>query len=163
MLCRQCKRTVPLGRRGLLSGICPDCRAVPTLETELRLARRSRRLAIAIAAIIAIVCAITIPLFPLQFTSRYFKSDEWISGNPEARGQMAESLVSSRFLLNKPREEVISILGEPDTRDSGGQTLRYAVVQGRRSMIRNYPNDLVVRFGKGDEVFDVALEARQDQ
>ncbi|MGN6544233.1 MAG: hypothetical protein ACTHK7_04235 [Aureliella sp.] len=117
---------------------------------------------IAIAAIIAIVCAVTIPLFPIQFTSRDFKSDEWLSGNSEIRGQMAESLVSSKYLLNKPREKVISILGEPDTQDFGGQTLRYAVVQGRRSVIRNYPNDLVVRFGKGDEVFDVALVQGQE-
>jgi hypothetical protein len=108
--------------------------------------------------IFVISLALTIPFFPIQFSSSDFNSREWITGTRETRGQMARNLVGSRLLMDKPKAEVLSMLGEPDVANFGGQTIRYIVDEGRRSILRCYRNDLVIRFGKGNEAFDVGLE-----
>lgn len=76
---------------------------------------------------------------------------------------MARNLVRSQLLMHKPKEQVLSILGEPDIVLFEGQTIKYVVEEGRRSILRTYRNDLVIRFGKGNEVFDVGLESHQSQ
>ena len=163
MLCRQCNQPVSILHRGLLSGICAPCRSHPTVETKCRASILYRRINFAVVTILAISLLITIPFFPMQFSSRDFNSGEWIAGTRETRGQMAKNLVGSQLLMDKPEAEVLSILGEPDIANFGGQTLRYNVVEGRRSILRSYRNDLVIRFGKGNEVFDVGLEPHQSK
>lgn len=81
----------------------------------------------------------------------------------KVRGQMVGELVRSNFLMNRSRGDVLSVLGEPDLQNHGGQTIRYWVEEGRRSILGRYQNDLVIRFGKGSEVFEVSLEAHQDE
>jgi hypothetical protein len=97
------------------------------------------------------------PLFDTRFSS-----EEWVGGDAQMRGRMARDLVSSRQLMWKSREEVRATLGIPDVERFGGQTIRFRVDVGYRWVIRPYLYDLVVRFGKDDEVFQVAIEPREE-
>ena len=162
MQCPQCAGNVSLWRRGLLTGLCPACQAAPSPQIKARLGRRFRFALMAVALLAAVAVGLCTPLIPIPLTDSRFSSEEWVRGDAQARGRMARDLVSSRQLMGKSPAEVRAILGTPDIERFGGQTIRFRVDVGSRSAIRSYLSDLVVRFGKYDEVFQVAIEPREE-
>jgi hypothetical protein len=98
------------------------------------------------------------PIFRATRFDTHFSQELWRSGDAQARGQMAWDLVFSKQLRNKPREKVLAILGSRDVEQSSGQTIRFRVDMRYRWIIRPYLYDPVVRFDKGDEVFQVSIE-----
>jgi hypothetical protein len=168
MQCSQCSRTVSIWRRGLVTGICPSCQVAPGDKAAARL-NRMRRIGFRIACYF-VVCALLVwviaivyctPLIRASISDTRFSSEEWRRGDAHMRGRMARDLVSSGQLINKSQDEVLAILGPPDIERFGGQTVRFRVDVGYRWIIRPYTYDLVVRFGKGDEVFEVAIEPQE--
>jgi hypothetical protein len=152
---------VSLWRRGLLTGICPACQGAPSPEARARLARIFRYALTAAILFAAVAVGYFTPVIRAPLLDTRFSSEEWARGDARSRGRMARDLVSSRQLMRKPREEVRSILGVPDVERFAGQTIRFRVDVGYRWVVRPYLYDLVVRFGKGDEVFQVAIEPRE--
>ncbi|WP_298900716.1 hypothetical protein [uncultured Psychroserpens sp.] len=54
-----------------------------------------------------------------------FDQSKWIT-NPTQRYKMANDIVESKLLIGKTKDEVISLLGEPEmTLEAGGDTLLY--------------------------------------
>jgi hypothetical protein len=113
-----------------------------------------------LAGVVAVVYCTPLIRGPLSDTR--FSSERWLDGDVRVRGQMARDLVKSRQLQEKSPEEVRAILGDPDVERFGGQTIRYRVDVGYRWIVRPHLYDLVIRFGKGDEVFQVAIEPSED-
>ncbi len=162
MRCPQCARSVSLWRRGLLTGICPACQAAPSPEVKARLGRASRYTLTAAALLAAAAVGLYAPLIPVPLSASNFSSEGWVRGDVQARGRMARDFISSHRLMGKSPAEVRAVLGAPDIERFGGQTIRFRADVGSRSATRSYLSDLVVRFGKGDEVFQVAIEPREE-
>lgn len=117
-----------------------------------------RYTAIAVALVAAVAVGYCTPLIRAPITDSPFSSDGWLRGDVQTRGRMARNLVSSQQLMRKPRVEVLAVLGTPDVERFAGQTIRYRVDIGYRWVFQSHLYDLVVRFGKGNEVFEVAIE-----
>jgi hypothetical protein len=162
MRCPQCARSMSLWRRGLLTGLCPACQVTPSPEVKARLGRMSRYALTAAVLLAAAAVGLCAPLMPVPLSGSNFSSEEWARGDAQVRGRMARDLVSSERLMRRSPAEVRAVLGAPDIERFGGQTIRFRVDVGSRSAIRSYLSDLVIRFGKGNEVFQVAIEPREE-
>jgi hypothetical protein len=161
MRCLQCARSVSLWRRGLLTGICPACQAAPGAAVKARLGRLCRYALTPAVLLAAVAVGLCVPLIPVPLYGANFSSEEWLRGDAQARGRMARDFVSSQHLSGKSAVEVRAILGPLDIVQDG--RYRYRVDVGSRSAIRFYLSDLVVRFGKSDEVCDIAIEPREER
>jgi len=158
MQCPQSARVTSLWRRGLLTGLCPACRKAPSSKIRSRL-ERLRRIALTAAVVLAVVAVgYCTPLIRGPLTDSPFSSEAWASGDVRVRGRLAGDIASSGYLHGKSGPEVRATLGPPDAERFGGQTIRYRIDLGYRWVIRPYMYDLVVRFGKADDVFQVAIE-----
>jgi hypothetical protein len=153
---------VSLWRRGLLTGICPACQRAPSPEVKARLGRICRNTLTAAILFALVAVGYCTPIIRAPLFDTRFSSEEWLRGDAGGRDRMARDLVSSRRLMWKSPEDVRSILGVPDVERFDGQTIRFRVDAGYRWVIRPYLSDLVVRFGKDDEVFQVAIEPREE-
>ena len=161
MKCTQCHCETSAWRRGLLTGICPTCQSAPSPAIVARLDRMFLCTKVVTTLVVVVVVGYCTPMFRGPFWNSRFSSAEWITGNATLRGKMARDLIRSRSLERKSREEVRAALGIPDIDRNGGQTIRFSVDVGWRWVIKPYLYDLVVRFGKVDEVFSVTVEPRE--
>jgi hypothetical protein len=153
---------VSLWRQGLLTGICPACQAAPSPEVKARLGRIFRYALTVVILVVVVVVGYCTPVIRAPLFDSRFAPEEWVRGDAQVRGRMARDLVSSQLLMGRSRKEVRTILSVPDVERFGGQTIRFRVDVGYRWVIRPYLYDLVIRFGKGDEVFEVSIEPRQE-
>lgn len=163
MKCTQCGETVPIWRRGLLTGICPICQKAPSPLIMKRLNKTgliARKFAI-LSVFIALF--LFVPWIPVPVLHNPFSSQDWIQGDLTVRGRMAEDCVrvATKHLHGKHLEDVLALLGPPDIDQDQGVVIRYRVDYGSRSFIHFYPNDLVIRFGKGNEVVDISFQPQE--
>jgi hypothetical protein len=166
MNCPQCSRATSVWRRGLLTRLCPTCRAKPGSEALAAVARWRRAATIAVLLTVAATLSVGLaailyctPVIRGPVEDTPFSSEEWVRGDARSRGRMVHNLLASRVLMGKSREEVARLLGPPDDEGAFGLSFRYRVDVGYRWVIRPYLHDLVIRFYKqGHWAYVVAVE-----
>jgi hypothetical protein len=76
-----------------------------------------------------------------------FQSSHWLAGDARERGEMARTLHSSSILVGRTREEVLSLLGRPDSSSAEeASALYYSVDVGVRWASAPWMYTFVVTF-----------------
>jgi hypothetical protein len=90
-----------------------------------------------------------------SFREREFDSMIWQHGNVRIRGEMVRSLTGKAVLLGKSKEQVVTLLGNPDEDESG--QFRYRVDVGRRVAWKPFLVNLCVGFDEQRRVSSAAM------
>jgi len=108
---------------------------------------KRRRLLVVLLGVAAALAVFSLSTCDPFFFGTAFDSPAWISGDDRTRGRMVNDLFRSQCLVGLYRDEVVQLLGPPDSGEGGHY--RYTVDIGRRFAFRKWVYWLDLEFEEG--------------